>query len=359
MKSLKTKSLIFIFCCLVTPLVSYLSEQEEKKYLEKFCLPEQLRSGIYLFLSNTTARDFFVNRPRQQFLPKLGVRRFTAGDRLRWSLEQQDLKNNWESKYIPIYEALCNSGKIKPLALLNKNSFIIASDTYWPGYVLKMSKSEWIDFEENRQSTVVRYKNISRVFYNDKLHEFIQKYHTRFLYAVHKYLYHIPGMPTELSDRNYAIVSEKIDNLPTSQMSKQSFRAMLDYQKLEIKPEFRPMIKELVQATFYTGIADLRPHNIFLVEKDGIQKILIIDTERHGYFDTDKNFFHKDSQEVYQSALRGLFNFACYTLCLPEQSAYQVVKHLQELITPPRKKNEVKKPQEIVRQRKKRSKIKK
>jgi|GEM_PF-5191548 len=334
MKSLKIKSLILAMCYLTTPLLGYLSPQEEKIYLEKFSPPQELRLGIDLFLSNTTARDFFVNRTRHQYLPKLGVRRFTAGDRLRWSIDQKNLKNNWESKYVPMYEALCSEGNITPLADLNKNSFILASDIYWPKHVLKMSKSEWFDFEEDGQSKLVRYKNISRVFYNDKLHEFIKKYNARFLYAVQKYLYHIPGMPTELSDRNYAIVAEKIDNLPSSRMSKQSFGAMLDYQKLEIKPEFQPMIRELVQATFYTGIADLRPHNIFLIEKEGINKIVIIDTERHGYFDTDKNFFHKSAQEVHESALRGLFNFAFYTLELPEKSAYVVVKHLQSLLPP-------------------------
>ncbi|MBS1988252.1 hypothetical protein JST56_04630 [Candidatus Dependentiae bacterium] len=359
MKSLKIKSLGLILCCLITPLLSYLSDQEEKKYLEKFRIPQELQLGIDLFLSDSTARTFFVDRPRHQFLPKLGVRKFTAGDRLRWSLGQKELKNNWESQYVPIYRALCADGKITPLALLNKNSFILASDTYWPGYVLKMSKSEWIDFEDNHESRLVRYKNISRVFYNDKLQEFIKQNNAQFLYAVQKYLYHIPGMPRELSDRNYAVVAEKIENLPTSRMSKESFGAMLDYQKLEIKPEFQPMIRELVQATFYTGIADLRPHNIFLIEKDGAQKILIIDTERHGYYDTDENFFHKNAQEIHQSALRGLFNFACYTLCLPERSAYQVVKHLQGLLPPPIKKKKVKTQKEIVAQRKKNSKIKK
>ncbi len=170
MKSLKIKSLILAMCYLTTPLLGYLSPQEEKIYLEKFSPPQELRLGIDLFLSNTTARDFFVNRTRHQYLPKLGVRRFTAGDRLRWSIDQKNLKNNWESKYVPMYEALCSEGNITPLADLNKNSFILASDIYWPKHVLKILAAFFItinfmnSLKNIMHASCMPFKNISIIY---------------------------------------------------------------------------------------------------------------------------------------------------------------------------------------------------
>lgn len=327
----------FLCCILLVNTISenkflhaYLSIQEEKKTLEKFKIPSHLQQKLDLFFTDTRTYELFINRQRRQFLPKLGVRRFPAQQRIEWTNEQVKIRTHWDLLHLPLYEELCKSCVIQPLAGLNKNTFILTSHS-WPNYVVKINKNEWLDFNEQGIPELVRYKNISRVFYNDKIHEFIEKYNPNHIYAIKKYLYHLPGKPLNLSDRNYCVVAERVYDLPTSKMSKLAFGAMFNLDNFEVKKEYTALIQELVQLVFYTGIADLRPHNIFLIDQNGVKKILIIDTERHGYFDTDKHFFHKNETEVKQSALRGLFNFCHFTLCLPERTAYQMVTTLHNM----------------------------
>lgn len=347
--------LVLILFFQATAAFCYLSQQEEKMACEKYCPPEPLRNQLDLFFSNSTAQNFFITRNRLQYLPKLGLRQFSAKQRLEWINLQKQSRFDWDNFYSKNYDHVCKTLCIKPLVSLSKNTFVFSSETYFPGYVLKLSKSEWIDFEGKGLPEVVRYKNISRVFYNDKLQEFIKLNNTNHLQALNKYLYHLPGQPQELSDRNYCVIAEKVENLPTPDMSKDSFKAMFNLENLEVKKEYISLIQELVRAVFYTGIADLRPHNIFLLKFDELEKILIIDTERHGFYDSDKNFFHKSQQEIRASAQRGLFNFSRYTLCLAEQKAYMLASKLQELLPPPpEKKKKVKTKKETVPQRKKR-----
>lgn len=86
-------------------------------------------------------------------------------------------------------------------------------------FVLKIATQYRLDFSSWKDETDPRSwflscrakENVSRVLKAAKINEFIQAKGMRKIKAPQKYLYHLPGASTVLSDENYIVVSEKID----------------------------------------------------------------------------------------------------------------------------------------------------
>lgn len=323
-----------LFCFLLpNTILCVLSKHEEKNSIKRFAPPLEVQKQIDLFFTYSNVQNLFISRPRCQFLQKSGTRQFSPQARNQWALNQNNARDLWKSYFNEEFINVCKQFDITSLASLEKNTFILESKKYWPGFILKISKDEWATTNENRSPEVIRYKNTSRVFYNNKLEEFITKTNAKHLLCLKKYLYHIPGQPHEISDRNYCVLAEKFENLPEETKNKEAIKSLFNLEKQEIKNEFIPMIKELIQAMFYTGIADIRPHNVFLINNNGILKFLFIDTERHGFYDSDQNFFHKNPAEIKASAKRGIYNLCKTILRLSDNETYILTTKLQSLIS--------------------------
>ncbi len=156
--------------------------------------------------------------------------------------------------------------------------------TQLPGWIIKCC------LHLNDKTSNYNRQNISRIFYNEKIKEIIEKEGLTHIMVVQKFLYHIPGRPDELCDANYLVVVKEIPFLssPTTnatQFKKLTFR--VDEEIMErsagdyVKPEYENLLIEIIQVVTYTGLFDLHEQNIFLItQEDGSYKFLIIDTEQ-------------------------------------------------------------------------------
>ena len=123
-----------------------------------------------------------------------------------------------------------------------------------PGLVLKLARPKR------------KYQHVSRVWVAETIRGIIRAHDLKKIIIPEKFLYHLPGTPTELSDNNYAVLSEKINVLSNSQN-----RAAIQQLPIETIQELATVITEAV-------FNDPSPTNIRVLPDK--EHVAIIDTEK-------------------------------------------------------------------------------
>lgn len=164
-----------------------------------------------------------------------------------------------------------------------------------PGYILKLGaihSTNSYGGKKVRQGTS-KYKNISRVVYQQEIQKVIDSCSLKHVGVPKKYLYKV-GKGTELHDENYIVVCEDIsDKLLSIEESCKSLKNITQ----EILDELDIIAKK-------ARVADLTVGNC-LLGKDG--KIYLIDTE-HLCKNRDDFFFLTDATQMEKDTQEGLRN---------------------------------------------------
>lgn len=173
---------------------------------------------------------------------------------------------------------------------------IIAIHPRIPDYLIKAINYEHESFFDKIIRTFHRNRNICRIYINEKIQECIKKYNLKYITTPQKYLYHIPGLPDDLSDANYMVLAQRMDILcPQCNRHHFTYHAT-DEQKKEVVT----VIKEI-------GYGDSHLENICFL-KDG-SGIAFIDTEPHGTVDLFTIFpgFQKAVHSLSANVGQGIF----------------------------------------------------
>lgn len=123
-----------------------------------------------------------------------------------------------------------------------------------PGYVVKLGRANRV------------HQHVSRIWMAEAVRTVIAEHGLEHVTIPEKYLYHLPGRPTELVDDNYAVISEKVEC-----SSDRHNRTKLRQLPIETVKEILTIIEEVVYN-------DPSPSNIRVLG-DG-ETVAIIDTEK-------------------------------------------------------------------------------
>jgi hypothetical protein len=135
-------------------------------------------------------------------------------------------------------------------------------------------------------------------------------------------LWHIPGRPDELSDENYLVVAEKIVDLPAIELNATRFHGLVeeisrriydevDVPEIYVREEAEALVVQMVQVISYAALWDIKLKNVFLINHDGVLKILFLDTEKPGLGGgADVNFYHTHDGEVMSNMRTGFEGLA-------------------------------------------------
>ena len=155
-------------------------------------------------------------------------------------------------------------------------------------YIVKINMKKWL----------LRYQNVGRVFYNEKIRQLVEEEGLDRIFTFKKYLYHIPGQPEVLNDENYIVIAEHIPDLPDPEENLQRFKALSHDQSF---------IDQVMQVINQCGLWSINEHNTFVTD-DG--QCVFIDTEQPGMGGSnDEDFFHKNPQQIINNAQSGLEAF--------------------------------------------------
>ena len=158
-------------------------------------------------------------------------------------------------------------------------NFILSSKKLFPSYLIKIPKHSVCQNELGS----FEYQNVSRIQYNKLIFEHISKKQLKHIHPVKKCLIHVPSRPTELNDKNYALIAEKITSLYTFDERAAVFKNLLEQARNE-KNEALELIAEILYLIKKVGLWDIDPRNILFIEP---YKIAFIDTEKWWYEDNE------------------------------------------------------------------------
>ena len=210
------------------------------------------------------------------------------------------LQKEEKQKMIPMHQfAMSKVPEIaaqKNLNVLNAQNSLVLQLRDLPNYVLHCSVYEWDSL----------YQNISRVFYNEKIRDFVAAQGLEHIATVKMWFYNIPGRtPFNLTDLSYTVVAENLHTKFQPGISWKEFVQRLNADN----DEAHTILEELIRTLTYVALADIGETNIQLVHDRGVLKVLFIDTEQPGIGGAeDETFFQKSSFRVQHNATAAINN---------------------------------------------------
>ena len=285
------QSLIFVILLFIhSRLFSDLTNQEITSIFEysnntKQGLVQEELSNIEAFLGDQNSAQLFFAKPK---LNKLHED--------EWSTEE--IQNNivWHSKVFDLLNAH-NIANYNGSSIKGRN-FVLTSQNLFPSYIVKIPRHHL----SQNESELFYYQNISRILYNKLIYEQISKKKLKHIYPIKKCLIHISNRPTNLSDKNYALIAEKITSVYEYQERADFFKKLLE-QVLHGNNEALELIAEILYLIKKVGLWDINPRNILFVEN---YKIAFVDTEKWWYEESDQNFFHQNKCELIKLSSHGI-----------------------------------------------------
>lgn len=330
---------LLFFITQIIILYGHLSMSEEKKIINQFAPPQELQEKLDDFFSDEKVKLFFdttllaTHTPLRKLLGKL-----TSGEMRSLINNNKSFNTLWQKTNKNIFESICQKYNLEVLSSPLKKTIIFTSPNVLPNFVIKIANKHVIAHAPNKKVELAHLKNVSRVLLNQKILEFSQRYQTSHLYPLKKFLYHVPWRPLDLTDKNFIVLSERIYMESSIQDNKKAFQALFNYEMGTFNKPYEHIFKEFFGAAYYAGISDLTPTNIFFITHNGVEKIIISDTERDGFQDTNQCFFQKDPQQIYSCFEKGISFFAQKILDLPKEkipSFFTYIKNLCSIQSEP------------------------
>ncbi|MFH1644514.1 MAG: hypothetical protein ABIA74_05055 [bacterium] len=336
------KKRLFLFIFLVFGLVNlsaYLTDEEQREILEKCEITDgnqpEIKATLDLFFEDASVKEVLIDRKRIFDLGWM-YRNIKPSERTVSYIHAHS-----DEMFIPSREDLEKIKTIKDrfnIKFLPAGPYLI--DNLLFGYVVKIPRFnvpligdpgkdiyQYFNEEKSKElcdpyfdKAISKYQLVSRVFYNQKINDFVKAKNFKYVYPIEEYLYNLPGKEREVCDENYVVIQENID-LPLVSTNAALFRKLFSYscfpRILESEKEdifLRELLTELFAVIEYAGLWDMTPQNVFLgsVANDKLKlKVAFVGAVRPAFTGSEeRHFFHKDPDEIKRNAKAGFEGLA-------------------------------------------------
>lgn len=288
---------LFFITIFVTSLFSCPSEQEvnevftySNKVKEHFDSEEL--SNIEVFLSNPKVIELLFNSP------KLNITHQKA-----WTNEEKkenDKRSQQIMELLKQHRIINKSGtdsRLRNLTIESQRDQ--TGDSLFPSLIVKIQKLR-------TGHSPFEYQNISRVWYSKLISDIVENHGLKHIRPVKKCFLHVPTQPSELSDKNYVVVCEKINPLYSRVGRGEKLQELLIRATRGDRNALR-LIAEMLFVIKKAGLWDITLQNILFVEKN---KVAFIDTEKSWKYD-DPEMLQEESIAQFAKILCGVPHFIC------------------------------------------------
>ena len=290
--------LIFgMLAVLYLPLSAYVEHGEQLDILERAGkVPEDLKNKLdELFAKDTT--DLYWLLFLRARLPNR-------------DLDQRDnalMMNEMKEMEAKSAREIGKDGKIAGTLtekIFKENKIDVISAKH--SFVLQLPTIPEYIFRYNLFETTSRFQNVSRVFYNEKIRDFIQREGLDRIATVRMWLYNIPGRsPFSVNDDSYAVIAEHFKYLVgfTEGITWEEFTARLKKKDEEAHTILAQMTRVIIEAAIWSA----NERDIIFINERGVLKALFLDTEQPPLGAAeDKNFFFKSDEQVRGNMIAGV-----------------------------------------------------
>ena len=313
------------------------SEAFKAKVLDECQAPTEIQDLVNKLLAEKEAQNNLINNPKMVLFagpafgrlsknyPEVAANLRAKNQEMRESAPERDRQWN----------VFCKKYNLKNLTP-DANTYALTSDTW--DFILRTPRSEWFDrFDDNatpKDLSPSKFQNVSRVVYAKQINDFIASDGLDHIYPLQQWLVHIPGQPHDLSDKNYLVACEKIQQLPLLEINMARFQELIDSgneldpegcPSIFVKEEWFDLVTQLVQVITRAAMWNIKLKNVFLIEDEGRLKVLFLDTEKPGLSGGfDEFFYHTHAGEVISNTRTGMEGLA--NIFVPDPTHQEAIK---------------------------------